>query len=718
MAALYDTRWNLTGKGDPVQLPAQAVTPNLFPLLGIRALVGRTFSPDEGQPGHSRVVLLGYSLWQQRFGADPSVVGQAVQLDGEAYTVVGVMPSGFELFVKQGSLTGERAQLWVPIAFTAQSRIPRGRYMTAVARLKPGVTLAQAQAQMDALALQLQQEFKDFDTGWGVSLLPLHNQFSGELRRPLLVLFGAVAFVLLIACANVANLLLSRAATRRKEIAIRTALGAGRWRIVRQMLTESVVLGIAGGALGLLLANWGVDLLLSLSPKDLVGMSSVHLDWRVLVFTLAVSVFTGLLFGLAPAWSAVRSTIGETLKESGRSAGADARGFHLRNLFVVAEMSLALVLLAGSGLLIRSFQRLTAVDPGFDPKNLLTLDVMLPGAKYSEEKQRLVFFRQLLERISSLPGVQSASAINFLPFRGLGAATNMVLVGRPAPPVGQEPVTDVRVIEPGYFHTMGIPLLRGRLFTERESAEMSHVVIINQTMARQHWPDADPIGQKIIVYMKNENLPCEIVGVVGDVKHVGLDSTPRAMVYWPHPELVYPFMTLVIRSAGEPLSLVSAVQGEVLRMDKDQPIAKVATMEDLLSRSVSQARFNTFLLAVFAALALVLTSVGIYGVLSYAVTERTHEIGVRMALGAQDHNILGLIIGRGMRLAGIGVAIGLAGSFWLGRALTGLLFGVRPQDPLTFVTVAILLAGVALLACYIPARRALRVDPMVALRYE
>jgi putative ABC transport system permease protein len=718
MAAFVDFRENLTGNGDPEEIPVQAAQENIFSLLGAEALLGRVFTPENGQEGHDNVVILSYGLWQRRFGGARDVIGKTVTLSGQQAEVIGVMPPGFQLLIRQGSMVGEPAELWMPYVFTPKHRVRAGRYMMAIARLKEGISLTQAQAEMDTIASHLVSEYPAFNTGWGVNLVPLHEQVSGQVRPALLVLLGAVGFVLLIACANVANLMLSRASARQREISIRIALGAGRWRIARQILTETIVLAAIGGVLGSLLAFWGVRALLAVAPKDLMDTASVGIDIRVLAFTSAISVLAGLIFGIAPALQSVRAGITEALKEGGRGATSGGLSHQLRNAFVVAELGLAIVLLAGSGLLIRSFARLQSVDAGFNPQNLLTLKLSLPFRKYREDKKTLVFFQEMLDRVKGLPGVQDASAISFLPFRGPGSATDFTIVGQPEPPAGERPVTDVRVIAPDYFKTMGIPVRSGRLFTPREATEMSGVVIINETMARAYFPSEDPIGKKVIIDMKDTNTPSEIVGIVGDVKHEGLDTTPRSMVYWPHPELAMSFMTLVVRTAADPKAMASAIRQEALSMDRDQPISEVATMEQLMSDSVARARFNTLLLGIFAGIALLLASVGIYGVMSYAVTQRTHELGIRMALGAARGDVIRMVALQGARLALTGALVGLVAAFALTRLLSTLLFGITAKDPATFVGVAVLLGVVALVACYIPARRATRVDPLIALRYE
>jgi putative ABC transport system permease protein len=722
MAMFYDTRYNLTDIDDPEEIPAQHVTTNFFNLIGVSPALGRAFEPADEQPEREPIVILSHSLWQRRFGGDPEIAGKTIKLNGNIFTVIGVMPRDFQFFIKGGSLTGNRPELWAPVIFSPSDRTPRGRYVTAVARLKPGVTREQAQSDMSTIASTLEEQYPDFDKGWGVNVIPLREQFFGEIRPALWVLFGAVGFVLLIACANVANLLLSRAASRQKEIAIRTALGAGRFRIIRQLLTESLLLAALGGLLGLLLAMWGVDLLLALSPKDMPSLSGVGIDYQVLGFTLLISLVTGLIFGLVPALEASRPDLNETLKEGGKGAGSGTRSHRVRDVFVVAEIALALVLLIGSGLMIKSFLRLQSVNPGFNPENLLTVRLLLPESKYGQEPQRIAFFRQALSRIESLPGVREASAINFLPFTGLGAATSFTIEGRPAPAAGEKPTVDSRVADPNYFRTMGIPLLKGRIFSEKEATEASHVVIVNEAMVRNYFPDEDPIGKRVTIAMSNKPVPSEIIGVVGDVKHAGLDIEPRAMAYWPHPELVYPFMTIVVRTEGDPLNFAPAVQREVQALDKDQPVADVRTMEQLLAASVARARFITLLLSIFAGVALLLAAVGIYGVMSYSVSQRTHEIGIRMALGASQKDVMKMVVGQGMALALVGVGIGLAAafllSFLLTRVMSSLLYGVSASDPLTFAALSVLLAGVALVANLVPARKAIKIDPMVALRYE
>jgi putative ABC transport system permease protein len=719
MAAFYDSRLNLTGAGEPVEVTTQFGTPNLLGLLGAEPLLGRGFSPDDARPDAPFVVVLGYDLWQSRFGGAPDVVGKTVRLNGEPATVVGVMPAGFQWFVRKSSLAGKPPQMWTPLALTEQQRTARrGRFMSAVARLKPGVTREQAEAEMNHVAARLEEQHPTVNKGWGVEVVPLREQFSGELRPALWVLLAAVGFLLLIACANVANLLLARGAARQKEMAVRTALGATRARIVRQMLTESLLLAAAGGAAGLLLAWWGVELLAALSPRDLVDLGSVRLNLPVLGFTLGVTLLTGVIFGLAPALEATRLDTNETLKEGGKSGTAGRRRARLRGAFVVVEMALALVLLVGAGLMIKSFARLQAVSPGFDPERILTMRVVLPDSKYGEEHQRVTFFRQAVGRLAGLPGVEAAGAVSFLPMTGPAAATRFRITDRPEPPPGQDHVTDVRVTDENFFRAMGVPLVRGRLYDTREATEARRVAVVNEALARKYFPGEDPIGKSVVVNMGASPQPTEIVGIVGDVKHRGLDAEASPTVYWPHPELAYNGMSLVVRAKGDPTALAAAAQREIQALDPEQPVADVRTMESWLADSVGRARFSALLLGVFAGLALALASVGIYGVISYSVTQRTHELGIRMALGAQGSDILRLVLGQGLLLAAIGLGVGLIAAFGLTRLMRSLLYEVSTTDPLTYAGLSVFLLAVAFLACLIPARRATKVDPMEALRYE
>jgi putative ABC transport system permease protein len=724
MSALFDQRANLTGNGVPQEVVVQDVSANFFSVLGVDPILGPGFTTENGKKGHDDVVVLSYGFWKERFAGDPEIIGKHVVLNGRPQTVVGVAPQDFTWFIKDGSFTGAKPQMWTPFIFPASfsDRKDIGRFLTVVARLKPGATVPQAQSQMGSIAARIAEEYPDFNAYWGANVVSVRDQVSGDLRPALLILFGAVAFVLLIACANVSSLLLARAAAREREIAVRTAIGASPWRIARQLLTESVLLALIGGSIGVALAAWGTNLLLAASPKNLLGMSSIPIDSRVLAFASGATLLAGLLFGFLPSYISAHSGISETLKEGGRGSSAGKQRSFARAAFVVVQMCLALVLLAGSGLLIRSFVRLVGVDPGFDASHLLTFKVSLPSSKYGKDPACLAFFRQLLARISVLPGVRSVSMNTFPPFSGLGSATGVHVLSQPERSLMDLPVAAVRVIGPDYFPTMQIPLHSGRTFNEQELTEERHVVIVNQAFADQYLKGVSPLGQKAVVYMKSleesKNTPSEIIGVVGDVRQMGLDTPAEPTVYWPHPELVISEMTIVVRTTNDPLTLVSAVRSELQQMDPEQPMAAISTMDQLLAGSLSRSRFTMLVLGVFAAVALVLACVGIYGVIAYSVTQRTQEFGIRMALGANRHDVFRLVLGQGTRLMLLGIGLGIVAALIVTRLLATLLFGISATDPLTFTTVALLLALVALAACYIPARRATRVDPIVALRYE
>ncbi len=718
LAAFGDSRTVMVGEGEPEELPMQFATTNLFSVLGAPALLGRTWVAEDGEPNQPRAVVISYNLWQRRFGGDPKVIGRKLNLDHREATIIGVMPADFHWFIRKGSLTAKAAEIWVPFRITNENRVRRGRFMTVVGRLKPGVTLAQAQAEMTTIASRLEQSFYDFNANWGATVVPLRSQLTGDIRLALWVLVGAVGFVLLIACANVANLLLARAATRQREIAIRAALGAKRWRLIRQLLTEGLPLALLGGGLGLLVAWWGTSLLTSLSPPELIDLSGVRINLTVLGFTLGISLLTGIVFSLAPSLESTRLNLNDSLKEGLKGGGSGVASHRLRSVLVVAEVALALILLVGAGLLIKSLIRLQSVDPGFNPKGVLTMRVVLPRRKYDQDGKVVGFFQQAVERIQNLPGVQAAGAISFLPFAGPYSGTSFKIEGLPEPAPGQEPKTGVCVTDVNYFQAMQIPLKRGRMFTAHEATEMRHVVVINEALAEKYFQGEDPLGKQITINMKDENVPSEIIGIVGDSKHKSLDGEVEPMSYWPHPELAFPFMTLVMRTPGDAANLAAGARAVIQSLDNEQPVSDVRTLEGLLSNSIARARFSGLLLTVFAGVALVLATIGIYGVISYGVSQRGHEIGVRMALGAQTRDVVGLILRKGMLLVTIGLVAGLGGAFALTRVMTTLLFGVTPTDALTFVSVSALLLAVALLACYIPARRATKVDPLLALRYE
>jgi putative ABC transport system permease protein len=717
-APFYDYRINLTGSGAPEEVVGMDVTPDFFPTLGVAPLIGRAFADDEGPQGHDAVVVLSYGLWQRRFAGDAGVVGRTIQLNSRSVTVIGVMPAEMRLFLSRGSLAAKPAELWMPFAFTEAHRTPRGRYMSAIARLKPGVGLTEAQAQMDTIARGLTSEFPQFDTGWGALLVPMHRELSGDLRPALLVLSGAVCFVLLIACANVANLLLARGATRQREIAIRSALGAGRIRVIRQLLTESLVLCVLGGGLGLLVAQWGLALLLAISPVSLADLGPVHLSYPVLAFTGVVSIATAIVCGFAPAFEGSRGNVQDALKDGARQIGASVRHRRIRQAFVVGEIALAVVLLVGAGLMIRSFDSLRGVNPGFDARNVLTGRVTIPTRRYPNDAKRIEFFANLVARLSSIPGVESAGAVSYLPLAGLGAGTGFTIVGEPPPPPGQVPTTDVSVCDDGYFRAMRVPLLRGRLFSEREMRERSNVVVINDTLARRYFAGQDPLGKSLVIAMNDPNVPTEIIGVVGDVKFAGLDAETHPMTFWPHPQLAYSAMTVTVRTTSDPAAFAPMLEREVHALDKDQPVADVRAMDQWVTRTLSQAKFSSTLLTTFAGLALALAAIGIYGVVSYSVSQRTSEIGIRLALGAEARDILRMVVGSAARLAAVGLAIGVVLSLALGRTLASLLYQTAGTDLLTFTAVVAILGAVAIAASYFPARRASRIPPVEALRAQ
>ncbi|HYG10021.1 MAG TPA: ABC transporter permease [Pyrinomonadaceae bacterium] len=718
MAAMANMSFNLTGTGEPERLDGRRVSANLFPLLGVEPQLGRAFLPEEDQPGGNRVVVLSHGLWQRRFGSDANIKGKSLTLNGESYTVVGVMPPHFQFPSRDD-------ELWVPIAFTSEEAANRGRhYLQVVARMKPGVTLEQAQAEMNTIAARLQQQYPAQNTGLGATVTSLHEHVVGDIKPALLVLLGAVGFVLLIACANVANLLLARAAVRQKEISIRVALGASRLRLIRQFLTESILLAALGGGVGLLLSLWGVSLLKAFIPENIAQARDISIDGRVLLFTLFVSLLTGLIFGLAPAAQASNFNLNETLKEGGRDSAAGSRGNRIRGLLVIAEVAVSLILLIGAGLLINSFMRLSSVDPGFRTDKLLTMQVELSELKYPDHARRSAFYTELINRIEALPGVSSAAVTNWIPLVRQGDSIGFSIEGRPdpAPGQGKRPTVVTRVTSPHYFQTMGIQLLQGRGFVEQDRVDAPAVAVINETMARRFWPDQDPIGKRITPGSPDSPDPDDwitIVGIARDVRQFELVADPKPQMYLTYAQAgFFAPRHLVVSTNVEPLGLASMVRKAVWEIDKDQPVSNIRTMEEVLSESIARQRFSMLLLGIFAAVALVLAAVGIYGVMSYSVAQRTREIGIRMALGARRSDVLKLTVGGGLKLVLIGVAIGLGAAFILTRVMSSLLFGVSATDPTTFIIISLVLIGVAVLASYIPARRATRVDPMVALRYE
>ena len=703
-------RITITGDGEPEEVPVQLVSASFFPLLGVQPAFGRTFTPEEDRP-QNRVAVLSDRLWKRRYGGDPGILQKTITVQGNPYAVVGVMPPGFSYLDKS-------IEIWVPVGFPAQARTPRGRWLTVMGRLKPGMTAERAQQDMERVHAELRRQFPEFNTGWTARVVPLTEELTGNIRPALLVLLGAVGFVLLIACANVANLLLARATSRQRELAVRAALGAARGRIVRQLMAEGLVLAATGGAAGLLLAWWAINLLrVAVADRlPIQRLEAVQLDGWVLLFTIVASLASGMLFGIIPALSASGAALTDALKEGGRT-GTGRRGKYARNALAVVEIALALVLLVGAGLLVRSFIRLLDVNPGFDTERIVTMNVSLPGARYPEPARMIQFYQRLLDRVDALPGVEASGANSFLPLIGLGAATGFEVVGRPKAPAGEEPVCDVRVIANDYFKAMGIPLIKGRLFAADEALDSKDKVIINETMAAKYWPGEDPIGKRVKISW-NDDREDEVIGVVGDVRHLGLETEPRAMTYWPYPRFAYSSMALVIRTKNEPLSIANSVVSIVREQDPNLAVAGIKTLEDVLSDSLAQRRLTMMLLAVFAGAALLLAAVGIYGLIAYSVTQRTQEIGIRMALGARANDVLRMVLGQAAALAGAGIAIGAVGAALLTRFMAGLLYQVKPLDAVTFIAVAAALAGVALVAAFVPGRRAASVDPVVALRAE
>lgn len=718
LAAFWSSTSTLTGVDEPEEVSTQAGTVNFFSTLGVKPAIGRGFTSEDAKNFDPQAVVLSDGFWKRRFGADPGIVGRTITLDGNPVTVVGVMPPEFQLFVRTQSFSSQPADAWFPVVLGEQQRKPRGRFAYAVGRLKPGVTLAQAQSEMDAISARLETELPEFDKGWGIKLVGIQDELVGEVRPALSVLLAAVGFVLLIACANIANLLLARAMKRKSEMAIRSAIGASRRRVIQQLLVESLLLAVAGGVLGVLLARWGVDALLALSPKEIRGLTQVQLNLQVLGFTTLMTGITGVLFGIFPSIEISRLNVIDVLKcQTGGGIGSrHSRRF--RSGLVVAQVALAILLLIGSGLLVQSFLRLQSVDPGFNPKGLLTAKVQIPMSKYPEASQRITFYNQLIERVGALPGVKSASAISFLPFTGLVAGTNFTIEGRPAPPAGEDWITEVELITPEYFKTMETPLVQGRAFTDQESQKSPNLVIINEAMARQYFQNENPIGKRLLIEMSDPIIPTEVIGVVKDSKNKGLDRNPRPMAYWAYPQLAFPFMTLVIRANNDPLQLIGAVQREVAALDPNLPLADVQTMETLLAESIARSRFAAFLLTLFAGIALLMSVVGVYAVIACTVAEQTREIGIRMALGAHARDILKLVLGQGMGLVFGGIVLGTAAAAGLSQILSTLLYSISENDPVTFASVGILFALVALVACLVPAVRAMRTSPTIALHYE
>jgi putative ABC transport system permease protein len=701
---------NISGIGDPERAAAALASREFLPALGIKPIVGRNFLPEEDRPGGPPAVLISNALWQRRFHSDPAAVGRTLTVDGIPRTVVGVVPHELGEMV--------HADLWLPTAINPNNPERQNHNYGIVARLKPGVTVAQARSEMTVIAQRLELAYPATNTGWGITLFPMAEMFTGRIRPVLLILLGAVGLLLLIACANLANLLLARAATREKEIAIRGALGAGRGRIVRQLVTESLVLSMAGGVLGLILASYGVKAMRGVVPDMFPMLQHMSVDLPVLAFTLGISIATGLLFGLVPAWRSSHTDLNTTLKEAaGRSEGGG--GSHrIRSVLLASEVALAVLLSVSAGLLLRSFVRVMAVDPGVRTANILTMNLSLPDSKYDTPLKRATFYKSLTERLETVPGIRSAGAVMFLPLRvsilsfRIGV-NGFVIQGRPPVPQDQRPLADYRIATPGYFSTMGIALRQGRLLDAHDDLNGKRVALVNEAMVRKHFVHENPLGQHLVM-----GEPTEIVGVVADAKMYGLDAPVEAAVYVPHMQHPAVSMGVTVRTAGDPAAMAPAVRREILKLDAEQPISSVRTMEDVLSDSLMLRRATMLMLMVFALLALTLATVGIYGLTAYSVSRRTHEIGLRVALGASRPQILRLVVGRGLVTSIIGAASGVGAALVLTRGLSGMLYGVTATDPLVFAGVPLLLIAVSVVASYVPARKATTIDPLVALRYE
>jgi putative ABC transport system permease protein len=718
--AIYTGRgFTLTGSGNAESVEACSVSRGFFTTLGVQPMLGRTLLPEEDQPGQANVVVLSHRFWQEHFGSNAGIVGHNISLDGRNYLVAGVMPASFRY--------PEFAQMWTPMAWTDQERAVRGEHhYVVIARLKPGIGLKQAQAEMDTISSRLQQQYPEDDKGWGALVVPLHDDLVSDVRPALLVLLGAVAFILLIACVNVANLALAKTFARKKEIAIRTALGASQARVLRQVLAESVLLAMSGGVVGLICAHFGIRLIVAFLGDKLPQSVEVGLDLRVLVFTALISLLTGVLSGVLPALRLAGKDVNQALKQGLGRTDIDSGGQRTRRTLVVAEVALSLALLFGAGLMIRSFQRLHRVNPGFESHGVLTMTVSVASSKFPTAAEQVRFFDRVLERVRSLPGVESAAVIDDIPLDGNGSHQPVAIEGRPMVPMSEQPEVDVRLASQGYMEAMHIPLLRGRNLNEGDIAGRPTVVVISESMARQFWDNEDPIGKHLTLTFFPDAVR-EVVGVVGDVKLDGLDQTrPSSALYFPLGQASaaanggwqsFP-MTLVVRTRTSPNSLVSAVSNAVHELDREVPLNDILTMDDVVSHSTSQQRLNMLLLGSFAGLALMLAAIGIYSVLSYSVRRRVNEIGIRLALGARLGDVLRMVVMEGMKPTLLGVGIGIAIAAVLGRAMSSLIFEVKSSDPLTFLAVAVLLAAVAFLACILPAYRAAKVDPMVALRYE
>jgi putative ABC transport system permease protein len=711
--------FTLTGSDKPEQIDACSATSGFFSTLGVQPMLGRVFLPEEDQPGHADVVVLSHRFWQEHFGSNPGIVGHDIKMDGRSILVAGVMPASFQF--------PEFAQMWTPMAWTDQEKAVRGEHHSVVvARLKPGVDLKRAQAEMNTISSRLEQQYPEDNKGWGAVVVPLHDDLVNDVRPALLVLLGAVGFVLLIASVNVANLGLARTFSRQKEIAIRTALGATSVRVLRQVLTESVLIALVGGALGLTFAHAGIRLIMAFLADKLPRSIEVGLDLKVLAFTAVISIVAGILAGVLPAVRLTRGDVNQSLKQGLGRTDSDSSGQRTRSVLVVSEVALSLILLVGAGLMIRSFQMLHGVNPGFDSRNVLTMTAMVSRAKFPVAAQQIAFFEQVLQRVRTLPGVEAAGVGDDIPLDNQGSHQPVAIEGRPTLPMSEQPEVDVRLISPGYMSALHIPILRGRDLTDTDLAGRPGVILVSESMARQFWPGEDAIGKRLTLTFY-PGVVREVVGIVGDVKLDSLDETrPSTALYFPLDQVSVPAnggwssfpMTLVVRSASGSTGLVSAVSNAVHEVDREMPLRDIQTIDDLIANSLTQQRFNMLLLGAFSGLALLLAAVGIYSVLSYSVKRSVREIGIRLALGARLGDVLRMVVFEGMKPTLLGVAIGAGGALVLGRLLSGLIYGVKPTDPLTFVAVAFLLTLIALVASTIPAYRATKVDPLVALRYE
>lgn len=702
-------RFAMSGAGEPTEVRGSYISHGLFEILGVSPQLGRTFTANEDTPDEEWVVILGHSLWQRSFGGDPNIIGRKIMLNSRARTVVGVMPPGFRF--------PDTAELWAPVALTTKTFTRNDHGLLSIARLKDGVTLTEAQAEMNNIAARIEQANPVTNEGLGVKVNSLHDTLTGDYRQALLILLSVVGCVLLVACVNVANLMLARATARQREFALRAALGASRWRIMRQLLVESLLLALAGGVLGFLLSIWALRLLLTAIPGEIPFWMNFGIDLRVLGFTAAINLLTGLLFGAAPALQTSRVDLNDTLKEGGRG-GSGVRS-HARSLLVVAEIALSLVVLVGAGLMIQSFLRLKRVNIGLNAHNVLTAAISLPRARYKEDDQRIAFYKQLLERMRNLPGIEAVSATGTLPLGGGGWGRSLTVEGFPVLSVGQAPSIQHTVVTPGYFRTMGIPLLAGRDFNDADVKDSPNVTIIDERLAREYWPNQSPIGKRVRFGPPEDNEPWHtIVGVVGTVRHQRMQEDTRKSVYLPHAKIPTGGMALVLRTTSNPQELTGALRREVAQLDPDLPVSEVATMEEVVAESIWQPRLYAKLFGAFAGGALLLALIGIYGVMAFLVQTRTHEIGVRMALGASRRDVFKLIVGRGMKLTAVGVLIGVGGAIALTRLMHSLLFNTSATDPVTFIVISALLSLAAFFACYLPARRAAKVDPLIALRYE